>query len=473
MKVKPIVAILATAGLASLGTVGAMHAVPALGSAPSLVAPSTVASSAAVARAVPRGLPDFTALVEANRAAVVNISVVGHRTVANDDDEAPDFGPFSDFFRRFQMPSPHGPMRGQGSGFIVSPDGIVLTNAHVVDGATEVTVKLADRREFKAKVVGVDRQTDVAVLRLDARGLPAVRIGDPRSIRVGEWVVAIGSPFGFENTVTAGIVSATSRMLPDGSFVPFIQTDAAVNPGNSGGPLFNMNGEVIGINSQIYSRTGGYQGLAFAIPIDVAAKVKDQLVQTGHVERGRLGVLIQEVTQPLASSFGLDQPAGALVASVETDSPAARAGLQPGDVILAFEGKAVERSAELPSLVADLKPGQKASLEVWRKGERRQLVVTVGRSASEPVARADDAAPDHGRLGVGVAAMPDGRLRVETVSGQAANAGIRPGDIIVAVNGTPIKSVAELRARVERAGKTIALLVQRDDARIYIPVQLG
>jgi serine protease Do len=472
MKLKPMIAILATAGLASFGTVGAMHAVPALGSAVQAAAPSAASVNVPLAAAAP-ALPDFTSIVEANKTAVVNITVVGSRTVANDDDELPDFGPFSDFFRRFQTPGPHGPMRGQGSGFIVSPDGIVLTNAHVVDGASEVTVKLVDRREFKAKVVGVDKQTDVAVLRLDAKGLPSVRIGDPRDVRVGEWVVAIGSPFGFENTVTAGIVSATSRALPDGSYVPFIQTDAAVNPGNSGGPLFNLRGEVIGINSQIYSRTGGYQGLAFAIPIDVAAKVKDQLVQTGRVERGRLGVLIQEVTQPLASSFGLDKPAGALVASVEKDSPAARAGLQPGDVILAFDGKALERSAALPPLVADLKPGQHATLEVWRQGERKQLAVTVGRSGAEPVARADEAAGAHGRLGVSVAALPDGSLRVESVSGQAANAGLRAGDIIVAVNGTPIRSAAELRARIEKAGKTIALLVQRDEARIYIPVELG
>ena len=473
MKLKPIIAILATAGLASLGTAGAMHSLPALGNDAPAALPVASAPVSAQQTTAQQPLPDFTSIVDANRAAVVNISVVSQRTAANDSDELLDFGPFADFFGRFHIPAPQAPMRGQGSGFIADPNGIVLTNAHVVDGASEVTVKLADRREFKAKVVGVDKQTDVAVLRLDAKNLPAVRIGDPRAVRVGEWVVAIGSPFGFENTVTAGIVSATSRALPDGSYVPFIQTDAAVNPGNSGGPLFNMRGEVIGINSQIYSRTGGYQGLAFAIPIDVAAKVKDQLVRTGHVERGRLGVLIQEVTQPLANSFGLDKPGGALIASVEDDSPAKRAGLQAGDVILGFNGKTVQRSSELPPLVADVKPGETVALEIWRDGKREQRAVVVGRSSDGPVAKADDASADHGRLGIGVAKLADGSLRVQTVGPRAAGAGIRAGDIIIAVNGTPVRNIDDLRKRIERSDKTVALLVQRDSAQIYIPVELG
>ena len=277
-------------------------------------------------------LPDFAAIVEANKAAVVNITASTEAKPAAAAPELPEEfrnSPYGEFFRRFQIPEQNVPRRGMGSGFIVEPEGVILTNAHVVEGADEVRVRLADRREFKGKVLGVDKPSDIAVVKIEAKGLSAVRLGDPSRIRVGEWVLAIGSPFGFENTVTAGIVSATSRSLPEGTYVPFIQTDAAVNPGNSGGPLFNLKGEVIGVASQIYSRTGGYQGLAFAIPIDVAANVKQQLVAHGKVERGRLGVAIQEVTQSLAQSFGLDRPRGALVASVEKDGPAARAGSSP------------------------------------------------------------------------------------------------------------------------------------------------
>ena len=319
-------------------------------------------------------LPGVAAIAEANKEAVVNISASAGQTPASAAPGVPEQfegTPFEEFFRRFQIPQPNIPRQGMGSGFIVEPDGVILTNAHVVAGADEVRVRLTDRREFKGKVLGVDKPTDIAVIKIDAKGLPTVKLGDPRSIRVGEWVVAIGSPFGFENTVTAGIVSATSRSLPDGTYVPFIQTDAAVNPGNSGGPLFNMKGEVIGINSQIYSRTGGYQGLAFAIPVDVAANVKTQLVQHGKVERGRLGVSIQEVSQSLAQSFGLERPRGALVAQVEKRSPAEKAGIKPGDVLLGVNGKAVERSAELPPLVAAVKPGTKATFELWRDGRRR------------------------------------------------------------------------------------------------------
>ena len=275
-----------------------------------------------------------------------------------------------------------------GSGFIVSPDGTILTNAHVVQDASEVTVKLTDRREFKAKVVGVDAQTDVAVLKIDAKDLPAVKLGNSKDLRVGEWVVAIGSPYGFENTVTSGIVSAKSRALPDGTYVPFIQTDVAVNPGNSGGPLFNLKGEVVGINAQIYSRTGGYQGLSFAIPIDTALHVKDQLVQHGKVTRGRLGVTIQEVDQSLANSFGLDSARGALVSSVENGSPAAKAGLKPGDVILKVDGADIQSSVELSSRVASMKPGTSARLDVWREGKAREISVAVGETRSQQTARA-------------------------------------------------------------------------------------
>src|SRR6185503_7734258 len=273
---------------------------------------------------------------------------------------------------------PQMPRQGMGSGFIVQPDGVILTNAHVVEGADEVRVRLADRHEYKGKVLGSDHQSDIAVVKIEAKGLPVVKLGDPSKVRVGEWVLAIGSPFGFENTATVGIVSATSRSLPDGTYVPFIQTDAAVNPGNSGGPLFNVRGEVIGITSQIYSRSGGFQGIAFAIPINVAAQVEEQLVKYGKVERGRIGVAIQEVTQSLAESFGLDRPEGALVSSVENGGPAEKAGIKPGDVLLSIDGKKVERSAELPPLVANVKPGAKANFEVWRDGRKRTIAVTVG-----------------------------------------------------------------------------------------------
>ncbi len=312
----------------------------------------------------------------------------------------------NEFLRRFGMEgqTPPMPQQGMGSGFIVDANGTILTNAHVVEGADEVRVKLSDRREFKGKVAGLDHTTDIAVVKIDAKNLPTVKLGDPAKSRVGEWVVAIGSPFGFENTVTAGIISGTSRSLPEGSYVPFIQTDAAVNPGNSGGPLFNVRGEVIGINSVIYSRTGGYMGLAFAIPIDVAKNVEEQLLKNGKVERGRLGVGIQEVSASLARSFGLDRPRGALVTTVESGGPADKAGIKPGDVILGFNGKPLELSSELPPLVAQTKPGTKAEIEVWRGGKRQTLGVAVGEMTAEKTARGDDkpGAPQGGRLGLAV-----------------------------------------------------------------------
>jgi serine protease Do len=447
-------------------------------------------SSIAVQNSAPatplHALPDFSSLVDQYGPSVVNISVMKNvKTAATGDLPGVDRdSPFYDFFRHFQIPMPEGraPAGGIGSGFIVSPDGLILTNAHVVADASEVTVKLTDRREFKAKVLGADPQTDIAVLKIDARSLPAVRLGKADSVRVGEWVVAIGSPYGFENTVTSGIVSAKARSLPDGTYVPFIQTDVAVNPGNSGGPLFNMNGEVIGINSQIYSGTGGYQGLSFAIPIDVAVKVKDQLVQSGKVTRGRLGVAIQEVSQPLAESFGLKKPAGALVSSVEKDSPAAKAGLEPGDVILKIDDREIDRPIDLSSYVANLKPGSSAKLEVWRKGSPRDLVVSVGEAKTPKMAAAGAAAQDHGRLGVVVRSLSaeeqkeakvQGGLLVEDVTGPAARAGIQPGDVVLAVNGTSLKNTEQLRSLVEKSNNSVALLVQRGDARIFIPVRLG
>ena len=451
----------------------ATAALPAVAAAPAVVSSS---------------YPDFASIVRANGPSVVNIAVTG-KARAGDDDESAAADPMEEFFRRFgpglQRPQPGQTprvKRGQGSGFIVSGDGVILTNAHVVDGAEEVTVKLTDRREFKAKVIGSDKRSDVAVIKIDARNLPAVRIGNPADVSVGEWVLAIGSPFGFENTATSGIVSAKSRSLSGDSYVPFIQTDVAVNPGNSGGPLFNLKGEVIGINSQIYSASGGYQGISFAIPIDVAAKVKDQLVATGKVTRGRLGVVVQEVNQDLADSFGLKKPQGALVNSVEKGGPAEKAGLEPGDVILSFDGKTVDRSGDLPLLVTDVKPGQRARVEVVRKGANKSIDVTVG-EMKEPKVAADDregAAP--GRLGLAVRPLEADEARaagvksgvvVEAVNGPAARAGIQQGDVILAINGAPVKGIEDLRAATARAGKSVAVLVQRENVKIFVPLNLG
>src|SRR5207245_2723506 len=325
-------------------------------------------------------LPDFTRLVEEQGSAVVNISTTQavRRTSALPQIPGMEDDEIQEFFRRFiprQQPGVPGPgpgprseSRSLGSGFILSADGYIMTNAHVLEGADEINVRFTDKREFKAKVVGADRRTDRALIKIDATGLPAVRMGDPNRLKVGEWVVAIGSPFGFDSTVTAGIVSAKGRSLPQENFVPFIQTDVAINPGNSGGPLFNMRGEVVGINSQIYSRTGGFMGLSFAIPIDVAMEVQSQLRQFGRVSRGRIGVVIQEVSKELAESFGLSRPSGALVNSVEKGGPAEKAGVETGDIILKFDGKSVSTSSELPRIVGSTKPGNKVALEVWRKG---------------------------------------------------------------------------------------------------------
>ena len=438
--------------------------------------PQVRAASSPATAVQTQTLPDFAAIAEANKGAVVNITVT-ERAKPSAEPQIPEElqgTPFGEFFRRYGTPGPRMPRRGMGSGFIVQPDGVVLTNAHVVEGADEVTVKLTDRREFKGKVLGADKATDIAVVKIDAKGLPSVRLGDPSKVRVGEWVLAIGSPFGFENTVTAGIVSGTSRSLPDGTYVPFIQTDAAVNPGNSGGPLFNLKGEVIGINSQIYSQTGGYQGIAFAIPVDVAAGVKDQLVKNGKVERGRIGVAIQEVSQSLAQSFGLDRPRGALVAAVEKASPAEKAGLKSGDVILAINGRTIERSAELPPLVAAVKPGSKASFEVWREGKSRTLDVSVGQLKPEQVSAAsdDETSAPTGKLGLAVRPTEDGLL-VENAGGAAARAGIRAGDVVTAVNGKRVKSVDELKAATEKAKGTVALLIRRGDNSLFVPVEIG
>lgn len=430
-------------------------------------------------------LPDFAEIAVQQGSAVVNISVSGSvKTGFSGFPQMRPNDPFFEFFHRFQMPAPQGsmPTHGLGSGFIVSPDGVILTNAHVVDDADEVTVKLTDKREFKAKVTGIDKISDVAVLKINASNLPTVKIGDPQRARVGEWVIAIGSPFGFENSVTAGIISAKSRSLPDEGYVPFLQTDVAVNPGNSGGPLFNMNGEVIGINSQIYSRSGGYQGLSFAIPIDVAMKVEKQLLDHGKVSRGRLGIMIQEVDQDLADTFGLDKPAGALVSSVEKGSPAEKAGIEPGDVILKLNGKEISRSAELPPLVTDIAPGAQARLEIWHKGKSKEVSVSVGEMKTAR-AKVENNSAGKGKLGLAVRPLtPEERKQVEVSggllvedvdNGPATRAGIRPGDVILSVNGEKIDSVEELRALIAKHNKRVALLILRGDQRIFVPINLG
>ncbi|MCS6947138.1 MAG: DegQ family serine endoprotease [Steroidobacteraceae bacterium] len=449
--------------------------------APVAAAPAT-GSAAAAAQGAPlvRGLPDFSALVQAYGGAVVNIDVVGRaQRTTGFPGLSPD-DPFYEFFRRFGPPQGRNAPapRGQGSGFIVSSDGYILTNAHVVDEATEVTVRLTDRREFPAKVVGVDRVTDVAVLKIEARNLPVVKIGNPDRLRPGEWVVAIGSPFGFENSVTAGIVSALARSIPSGdtSYVPFIQTDVAVNPGNSGGPLFNLNGEVVGINSQIFSRSGGYMGLSFAIPIDIANNVREQLVKNGRVRRGRIGVSISDVSAQFAESFGLDRPRGALVGTVEEGGPADKAGVQPGDIILQVNGQPVERSSQLPVMVAALQPGSRATLQIWRERAPRDVTLTVGELTSDGgrVATGNRSGSAEGadRLGLSLReltreeqrqANTSGSLLVEDVTGPAADANIQPGDIVLGVNNRQVKTLREFREATRDIKGSVALRIQRGD----------
>jgi serine protease Do len=442
-----------------------------------------------------RVLPDFATLVEQVGPAVVNVSVLekAHRVrrdSSSDSDDADD--PVQEFFRRFGMPqAPQGrnletpPRQGEGSGFIVSADGYILTNAHVVADADEVTVRMTDRREYPAKVVGIDKRTDVAVIKIDGKQLPVVKLGDPSKLRPGEWVLAIGSPFTFENSVTAGIVSATGRAMPGEDLVPFIQTDVAVNPGNSGGPLFNLNGEVVGINSQIYSRSGGYMGLSFAIPIDVANNVRQQLVSNGKVTRGRIGVQIQEVNAQLSDAFGLDRPRGALVGEVIDGGPAEKAGVKTGDVILSVNGKTVERSSSLPAVISAIKPGSDAKVEVWRDHASKILDVKVEefKEETQKVANRDVEEPAKAdKLGLSVrplgaderkSADTQGYLLVEDVTGAAAQAGVHPGDIILGVNGKPVKSLAELKNATAGSSKTVAILLEREGAQIFVPIRVS
>jgi serine protease Do len=487
---------------------------------------SSTSTISATAPAAPNGLPDMAAIAARFGPAVVNISVTGTRQVStgnphgnphanphgNDEDNADpgsnspgsdgngdkgdapdDAGAMGEFLRHFQQqygglpPQIRLPTAGQGSGFIVRADGVILTNAHVVAGAQEVMVKLIDKREFRAKVLGTDKLTDVAVLKIDAKDLPVVNLASSAGAsapRVGEWVMAIGSPFGFENSVTAGVISATRRNLPGDGFVPFIQTDVAINPGNSGGPLINMRGEVVGINSQIYSRSGGYQGLSFAIPADVAQQVEQQILAHGEVKHARLGVSIQEVDQTLAEAFKLPRPAGALVSDVKKGSAADRAGMLSGDVVLSVNGRPVDASGDLPAIVGLAQPGDKVRLDVWRQGAHREILASLDSFKSDTtVAKASrsDQKADKGRLGLALrqlapeekaAGASDG-LMIEGVSGPAERAGVQPGDVLLAIDGKPIATIEQARSAVDPARRSAALLVQRGGDRIYVPLRLG
>lgn len=457
-------------------------------------APAQNPASAVPAATMVRGLPDFTELVEQVGPSVVNIrtleKVSGRVGPAGMDED------MLEFFKRFGLPMPNVPRqqrpqrpapdeeqpRGVGSGFILTPDGYVMTNAHVVDGADEVIVTLTDKREFKAKIVGADKRTDVAVVKIDATGLPAVKVGDVSRLKVGEWVMAIGSPFGLENTVTAGIVSAKQR--DTGDYLPFIQTDVAINPGNSGGPLINMRGEVVGINSQIYSRSGGFMGISFAIPMDEAMRVSEQLRATGRVTRGRIGVQIGPVTKDVAESIGLGKPQGALVSAVEADSPAEKAGVEAGDVIVRFDGKPIDKVADLPRLVGNTKPGSKSTLTVFRRGAHKDLTLTIAEvEPEEKVAAAKEkssSAAQH--LGLTVADLSaaqkkelklKGGVRVVSAEGAAARAGLQEGDVLLALANVELASVKDFETVLAKVDKTkpVNVLVRRGEWAQYVLIR--
>jgi len=494
MQLKKVTYALIAAGIGAGVATGYSHFdARALGSAQAATAPSSIVAPA-VAGTAAANLPDFTALVDRAGPSVVNISVVGSakkgmQGAPDEEDDDEEAAP-PDLFKRFGIPNgpggqgarPQQQTRGLGSGFIVSPDGYIVTNAHVVDGASEVTVKLTDRREFTAKVIGSDKRTDVALIKIDAANLPALDINANPAIRKGEWVIAIGSPFGFESSVSAGVISGVHRALPNGQMVPFIQTDVAVNPGNSGGPLLNAAGQVVGVNSQIYSRSGGYMGLSFAIPADIAAKVANQLKTSGKVAHGRLGVGIQGMDQTLAQSFGLKDSSGALVGNVEKGSPAEKAGFKPGDVIRSIDGVAMVDSTDITSRIGKAAPGSKLAIDVWRDGKTVALTATVGALDDGKIAKADaDAGEPKGKLGVAVRPLsPEEQkasgkagLVVEKSGGAAAKAGVQPGDLIVGVGSTRVTTVEELRAQVDKAGKTAALLIEREGRQIYVPVKVS
>lgn len=455
------------------------------GSKPAAQELSTAAVAPPVLAAPAAGtLPNYRAVVQAYGPAVVGVTVTGLHDASERDEASLDDDPFFRFFRGvpgLRLP-PRGavPFRGQGSGFIVSADGLVLTNAHVVRDAKRVTVKLADRREYSAKVLGSDPATDIAVLKVDAKNLPTVHLGDPKSVQVGDWVLAIGAPYGFEQTATQGIVSAKGRSLPGDAYVPFIQTDAAVNPGNSGGPLFDAAGNVVGINAQIYSQSGGFQGLAFAIPVDVALHVKEQIVAKGRVDHARLGVAVQDLSAPLAESFGLKSPDGALVSSVSPGSSAERAGIKPGDVIMSVDGQPVRDAGDVTGRVGLAKPGDRVTLSLWRDNSRRDVTATLGRMQAE----AAEAAAQDGNASLGIAVRPlqrdelrqsglDHGLLVEQVGGAAQLAGVEAGDVVVGLNGKPVKSVEQIREVLKTHPRHVALLVVRDGQQIFVPIDLS
>ena len=485
--------------LSSILSIGAVCA------APSLLLASASASAAAVTASV-QNLPDFSDLVERTGSAVVNIRTTERVKSAQAAGGAPDDEEMQEFFKRFfgvpmpRQPQPNVPntpkgrrqapqpdeeqSRGVGSGFIVSADGYVMTNAHVVDGADEVFVTLTDKREFKAKIIGADKRSDVALVKIEGANLPRLTIGDSNKIRVGEWVIAIGSPFGLDNTVTAGIVSAKAR--DTGDYLPLIQTDVAVNPGNSGGPLINMRGEVIGINSQIYSRSGGYMGISFAVPIDEAMRVSDQLKTTGRVTRGRIGVQIGEVTKDVSDSLGMTRPLGAFVSRVEPAGPAEKAGVEAGDIIIKFNGVSIEKASDLPRMVGNIKPGTKSVLTVWRKGAGRDLSLVVTELEPEKSAKREDKKqkPEASAnvLGLVVSDLNeaqkkelkiDGGVLVETAEGAAARAGFRTGDIALRLNDVDIKDVKQFNALVGKleAKKVVRLLVRRGDSSQFLLVR--
>ncbi len=466
-------AVIAAAAIAFSGAL--LSATPAVASG--LAPQATVATTQ---------LPDFVQLVEKYGKGVVNISTVREARVVEGADPFGFDERHAEIFRRFGFPFPFGggprqepERRGTGSGFIISADGLILTNHHVVDGADEIKVRLTDNREFTGKVLGSDAKTDIAVVKIEAKDLPYLTMGNSDELKVGEWVAAIGSPFGLDNTVTSGIVSAKSRKLPSDQYVPFIQTDVAVNPGNSGGPLFNMKGEVVGINSQIFSTSGGFMGLSFAIPSNLAMQIKDQLVKNGKVTRGRIGVVIQSVTQDLAESFGMKAPKGAIVSQVEKDGPAAKAGLQEGDIITAVNGKAIDDSVDMPVIIGSMAPGSIAKLSIIRNNKDMTLDVKVEEAPNESASSNASKTAAANKLGVTVRplneeekakAETEGLLVTES-TGAARKAGIREGDIIVNVNGVKIKKTDDL-ARVLEKNKNLRVLVQRRDGRIFIPVRL-
>lgn len=465
-------AVIAAAAIAFSGAL--LSATPAVASG---LAPQTTVATTQ--------LPDFVQLVEKYGKGVVNISTVREARVVEGADPFGFDERHAEIFRRFGFPFPFGgprqepERRGTGSGFIISADGLILTNHHVVEGADEIKVRLTDNREFTGKVLGSDAKTDLAVVKIDAKDLPYLTMGNSDELKVGEWVAAIGSPFGLDNTVTSGIVSAKSRKLPSDQYVPFIQTDVAVNPGNSGGPLFNMKGEVVGINSQIFSTSGGFMGLSFAIPSNLAMQIKDQLVKNGKVTRGRIGVVIQSVTQDLAESFGMKTPKGAIVSQVEKDGPAAKAGLQEGDIITAVNGRAIDDSVDMPVIIGSMAPGSIAKLSIIRNNKDMTLDVKVEEAPNESASSNASKTAAANKLGVTVRPLNDEEkakaetegLLVTESTGAARKAGIREGDIIVNVNGVKIKKTDDL-ARVLEKNKNLRVLVQRRDGRIFIPVRL-